>query len=76
MKPSAVNAIIQQMTSQGVQFIDVTEAGEKLPVEVLSWAVSYALQNRLNLRYRINGGHFYIGSAEFVNTMQSSQTSG
>ena len=71
MKPSAVNAIIEHKTVRDTPYIDVTEAGEKLPVEVLSWAISYALQNRLNLRYRINGGQFYIGSAEFVKTMQT-----
>lgn len=66
MKPSSVNAILSARKSGTIEYLDITEAGGKLQAEVLSWAVMYALTNKLNLRYQISGGVNKIGSNEFL----------
>jgi uncharacterized cysteine cluster protein YcgN (CxxCxxCC family) len=69
MKPDKVNAIISVRNIKNFQYLSVKEAGEKLRVEVLSWLVSYVLQNNMNLHYEINGGSNYLGSNEFIDAI-------
>lgn len=66
MKPDEVNAILTVREVNGTSFLDLTEAGEKLRSEVLSWAVMFALGKNANLRYQIAGGSNRIGSQEFL----------
>jgi hypothetical protein len=66
MKPDEVNAILTQRTNGDIEHIELVEAGETLRSEVLSWAILYALNNNLNLKYQINGGWNQIGSPEFL----------
>lgn len=66
MKPSDVNAILTLRRWGNLDYMDITEAGEKLRSEVLSWAVMYCLSNNINLRYSLNGGSNKIGSKEFL----------
>ena len=66
MKPDEVNAILTHRTNGNIEHIELLEAGETLRSEVLSWAILYALNNNLNLKYQINGGWNQIGSPEFL----------
>ena len=66
MKPDDVNAILVRRRKDNEDYIEITEAGEKLRSEVLSWAVMYCLGRKLNLYYSIDGGPNRIGSPEFL----------
>lgn len=67
MKPDLVNAILVMRRKNGIDYLEINEAGEKLRVEVLSWAVMYCLENKLNLQYTIDGGNNRVGASEFLN---------
>jgi hypothetical protein len=67
MRPDEVNAILVWRKKDGFDYLDISEAGEKLRAEVLSWAVMYCLQHNYNLQYMINGGLNRIGSRAFLN---------
>lgn len=66
MQPSNVNAILVWRKKNDIDYLDLSEAGEKLNVEVLSWAIMYCLKNKFNLQYMIDGGVNRIGSQEFL----------
>jgi hypothetical protein len=67
MRPNEVNAILVWRKKGNFDYLDLSEAGEKLRAEVLSWAVMYCLHNNFNLQYMIDGGLNRIGSREFLN---------
>lgn len=66
LKPSEVNAIITFKTVGDISYIEIVEAGETLKSKVLSWAIMYAMQNNMNIKYAIDGGSNKIGSQEFL----------
>ena len=66
MQPSNVNAILVWRKKNDIDYLDISEAGEKLRVEVLSWAIMYCLKNNFNLQYMVDGGVNRIGSQEFL----------
>lgn len=66
MRPDRVNAILVKRRKNDIDYLEINEAGEKLRVEVLSWAVMYCLENKLNLQYTIDGGMNRVGSQEFL----------
>ena len=66
LKPDLVNAILVRRRKDDIDYIEINEAGEKLRVEVLSWAVMYCLANKLNLQYKIDGGINRVGSQQFL----------
>lgn len=66
MRPNDVNAILVWRKKDNIDYLDLSEAGEKLKVEVLSWTLMYCLQNNYNLRYMIDGGLNRVGSKEFL----------
>lgn len=66
MRPDLVNAILVKRRKNDIDYLEINEAGEKLRVEVLSWAVMYCLQNKLNLYYTVDGGANRIGSKDFL----------
>jgi hypothetical protein len=66
MKPDNVNAILVWRKKDNIDYLDLSEAGEKLRVEVLSWAIMFCLKNSYNLQYMIDGGVNRIGSKTFL----------
>ena len=66
MRPKDVNAILVWRKRDNFDYLDISESGEKLRAEVLSWAVMYCLQNNFNLQYSIDGGLNRIGSRDFL----------
>ena len=75
MKPNVVNAIIDmRVTSNGIPYISMIEAGEVLNSKVLSWVFQYAVKNKLNLAWEVERGRNLIGSSDFLQAMQSSKS--
>jgi hypothetical protein len=69
MKPDEVNAIVDFREADGILYMQVTEAGSVLESRVLSWLIQYALKNKYNFLWRINGGRNWIGDTEFNELM-------
>lgn len=72
MKPSEINAIIDFCNINEIPYLRVKEAGEVLSSKVLTWIIQYALRNKLNLYWEVNGGANYSGSPEFLEAMENS----
>lgn len=68
-KPNAINAIVDFRKIEGIEYIDVVEAGEPLRIDVLSWLIMYAINNSMNLHWTIKNGNHYFGSKEFLDAM-------
>lgn len=71
MKPDSANCIVSYKNDNGIIFMELTEAGQTLRSDVLSWTIQYALSNNINFVWTINGGANWIGSAEFNQLMQA-----
>lgn len=69
MKPDEVNAILTLRSTGDIEYMELTEAGETMRSEVLSWAILYALNNDKNLKYQVNGGWNQIGSPDFLKAL-------
>jgi hypothetical protein len=67
MKPELVNVIITRKKTKksGIEFYHVVEAGAIMPSKVLSWILEWAVTNKKNLQYMIEGSFSYLGSQEF-----------
>jgi hypothetical protein len=70
LKPSISKVILVYREKNGVQYLSASEAGSKMPVEVLSWLfMEYANGNIPNLMYQIHGYWNYAGTKEFCDAM-------
>ena len=67
MKPDLVNAIITRRTVNNIEYYEICEAGGTLDSVTLNWLIQWALNNKKNILYSINGGANRIGSDEFLN---------
>jgi len=66
MKPNKCGAIIKEKQLDGVKFLEISEAGQKLDSEILSWAVNAMVgQMFVNLKYQVSSGWNYFGTEEF-----------
>ena len=76
VKPNEINTIItrRKFEDSGIEYLDMSEAGEKLRAEVLSWFIMYAMEKGLNVRWQINGGANWFGSQEFLDAMKKEVT--
>jgi hypothetical protein len=68
MRPNISGAIVTEREVEGIKYWDVSECGETLKSEVLSWLVMYTIDHQSNLQYRINSGAFKIGQQDFLET--------
>ena len=66
MKPDLVNVIINRSKHNDMFYYVLVEAGSILNVKVLSWMIQWALNNKQNLMYYVDGGINRIGSQEFL----------
>jgi uncharacterized cysteine cluster protein YcgN (CxxCxxCC family) len=69
MKPDSVNSLINPAEIDGIPFIKLIEAGQTLRADVLSWTIQYAISNKMNFVWEINGAESWIGSPEFNQVM-------
>lgn len=67
MKPNEINAIITARKNDLFDYLSVEEAGSILSAKVLNWLIQYALTNKINLEYHIDGGVNRIGDPLFAN---------
>lgn len=68
MRPDLSKVIVSKINRKGIQFYEITECGQKIDPEVLSWMTVWALNNGKNIKYQMSGGAHKIGSKEFVSS--------
>ena len=66
MKPSLVDTIIINQDQADVPHFEVVETDGKIDSLVLNWIIMYAIRNKINLKYSVNGDVNNFGSAEFI----------
>ena len=71
MKPNKIGAIMKEKELEGVKYLEITEAGQKLDSEVLSWAFNVLMNKTYdNLKCQVNNGWNYFGNAEFYKVVE------
>lgn len=71
MKPSNINAIVDEREKNNIKYWIVNEAGSTLDSRVLTWLIEYCLLNKVNLAWKIDTGLHWIGSSEFNLLMET-----
>jgi len=71
-KPDKINAIITKRVIKNthIEYWDLCEAGETMKSNVLSWVIQYALNNKINLRWQVEGGIHWVGAEDFNKALQ------
>lgn len=70
MQPHMSGVIISRIPYKNTFYWAINEAGHKMDAAVLSWLIVYALNNKINIRYQIDGGWTKIGfNEEFLKDM-------
>jgi len=69
MKPSEINAIIDEKEMYGFRYLVVHEAGNILNSKVLTWLIQHCLSTSKNLIWKIEDVPYWIGSTEFNKKM-------
>jgi hypothetical protein len=65
-KPSEAGIIVvNQVTDDGIEYLALVEAGNKVPAEVLSWYVSWAVAQQLNVEWQVGEMTYALGQPEF-----------
>jgi len=72
LKPNAVNILpIKSKTRNGIPYLAIIECGEKMDPDSLSWYILYAMSNRINFAWTVNGNTRWFGHPDFMNEMSS-----
>lgn len=76
MKPSLSGVIISEKvhsSNPNLTYFDITETGSKIDSKVLNWVIHWALRNKRNLIYEVDGKQHILGNNEFSQKMASLQ---
>jgi hypothetical protein len=71
LKPDFSNVIIDYREKNGHKYLNLIEAGGVVSSKVLSWFISYGLNNKLNIVWQVEGGYNWIGTEEFIKCMKT-----
>ena len=69
-----INAILNPAFINEIPYIALLEAGQPLRADVLSWTIQYAISNKLNFLWEVNGGRNWLGSPEFIQAMSNQES--
>lgn len=65
MKPEIVNIIFVFSRVGKLEWYELVETGKEVDTFILSYIIQKAINNKINLKYMINGTQFLIGTKEF-----------
>lgn len=68
-KPSEVGVIVSNQEIFGVPYLRLDEAGNEVPADVLSWFVTWAVGNQLNVSWTVKDKTHTMGSSDFHQAM-------
>jgi len=60
MRPDLSKVIVVKRTYDDGEWLELTEAGQKMDSAVLSWMLIWAANNKKDVRYQIDGGWSWI----------------
>ena len=60
MRPDLSDVIVNIRQFDDGRWVEVVEAGKKIDSSVLSWLLIWAANEKLNIRYQVDGGWFWI----------------
>ena len=63
-RPDLSKVIVTDRMFDDGKWIEVCEAGQKIDSSVLSWILLWAVNNKRNSRYQVDGGWNWIKNAE------------
>jgi hypothetical protein len=66
MRPDKAGAIVTEREVEGIKYWDVSECGQTLTSEMLSWLIMYTIDNQTNLQWRVKSGALKIGQPDFL----------
>ena len=66
MRPDLSNIIVRKLTKDSITYYEVTETEKPMSAPVLNWLIQWALNNTINLYYKINNGPNKLGTKEFI----------
>lgn len=69
-KPSEVNSIITREEINGIHFLTLLEAGEKMRAEVVAWFIVMTTSRGINAQWSIDGKSYFAGHPQFIEMMQ------
>lgn len=69
MRPDKILTIFSLQEVDGVPYLRLTEAGQRLDAEVLSHAIKLTLINKFNIYWEVDGKMHWFGNKEFVTIM-------
>jgi len=66
MRPDKSKAIVTEREVEGIKYWDVSECGETISADMLSWLIMYTIDNQTNLQWRVKSGPLKIGQKDFL----------
>lgn len=71
LKPSKSKNIALRQNVDGIEYLSLVQAGERLDSKVLSWYLLYAMSNGINFAWEIDYETRWIGSPQFIKSMKN-----
>ena len=68
-KPSEVGVIVANQEINGIPYLLLVEAGNRVDAEVLSWFLAWAVSQQLNVEWQVGEKFHQLGSMEFINAI-------
>ena len=69
-KPSETGILLTGREINKIAYLEITEAGSSLTIEMLNWLFQLHLKTGTNMYYEIKGGWNWMGTPEFCREMQ------
>ena len=66
MRPDRIQAIFSLQEVDGIPYLRITEAGQRLDAEVLSHGIKLALLNKANIYWEIDGKIHWFGNRDYI----------
>jgi hypothetical protein len=70
-KPSEVNSLITRSEINGMPYLVLVEAGEKMRAEVVAWFIVFVSSKGINAEWQIDGRSHYSGHPEFLKAIEA-----
>jgi len=66
LKPEKSKVLIKPTSEKNIFYWNVVECGQKIDSVYLNWIIQHCINNKINLKYEVNGGHYYLGDTDFM----------
>jgi hypothetical protein len=60
MRPDLSKVIVRRTIEDNTEWVYIVEAGQKMDAAILSWIIIWATNNKINIKYEVDGGWNWI----------------